>query len=217
LLDPAQASVKPQARPNFWTYSVALSLRFSGQPLPAGRTGICHPKAGLLQLTGGEVMARHSLIPAGSDLMGGDPFLSLQRRMNRLFDDMFRTGMPTAVSGGEEGGMVMPQMNVSETDSEIRITAELPGVSEKDVDITLDDDMLTIRGEKRMEKKSDKENYHVVERSFGQFRRTLRVPHSIDPDQVQASVENGVLTVILSKHQGQEKMRYIQVKGGGAH
>lgn len=162
-------------------------------------------------------MARHSLIPAGSDLMGGDPFLSLQRRMNRLFDDMFRTGMPTAVSGGEEGGMVMPQMNVSETDSEIRITAELPGVSEKDVDITLDDDMLTIRGEKRMEKKSDKENYHVVERSFGQFRRTLRVPHSIDPDQVQASVENGVLTVILSKHQGQEKMRYIQVKGGGAH
>lgn len=162
-------------------------------------------------------MARQSLIPAGSDIMSGDPFMSLQRRMNRLFDDMFRTGIPVATSADEEGGMIMPQMNVSETDSEIRITAELPGVSEKDVDITLDDDMLTIRGEKRMEKKEDKENYHFVERSFGQFRRTLRVPHSIDPEQVQASVENGVLTVILPKHQGQEKMRHIQVKGGGTH
>jgi len=162
-------------------------------------------------------MARHSLIPAGTGLMSSDPFMSLQRSMNRMFDDMFRNGMPTATSHGEEGGMIMPQMNVSETENEVRITAELPGVSEKDVDITLDDDMLTIRGEKRMEKKDDKENYHFVERSFGQFRRTLRVPHSIKADQVQARVENGVLTVVLPKNQGQEKMRHIEVKSGSAH
>ncbi len=161
-------------------------------------------------------MARHSLIPVGSGFISGDPFMSLQRSMNRLFDDMFRSGAPLT-GQGEEGGMILPQMNVSETENEVRITAELPGVSEKDVDITLDDDMLTIRGEKRMEKKEDKENYHFVERSFGQFRRTLRVPHSIDADQVQASVENGVLTVILPKHQGQEKMRHIQVKSGSTH
>ena len=161
-------------------------------------------------------MARHSLIPPGAGLVSGDPFMSLQRSMNRLFDDMFRTGMPAAISQGEEHGIIMPQMNVSETENEVRITAELPGVSEKDVDITLDDDMLTIRGEKRMEKKEDKENYHFVERSFGEFRRTLRVPHSINPDQVQARVENGVLTVTLPKNQGQEKMRHIQVKGGGS-
>lgn len=162
-------------------------------------------------------MARHSLIPAGTGLMSSDPFMSLQRSMNRLFDDMFRNGIPAATGQGEESGMVMPQMNVSETEHEVRITAELPGVSERDVDITLDDDMLTIRGEKRMEKKEDREHYHFVERSFGQFRRTLRIPHSVNPDQVQARVENGVLTVILPKHQGQEKMRHIQVKGGGAH
>ena len=94
-------------------------------------------------------MARNPLTPfrSGGGLLGGggDPFMSLHREMNRLFDDVFR-GMPAA--GGAQGGtgqFIQAQMNVSETDKEIRITAELPGVDQNDVDVSLDDDVLTIR------------------------------------------------------------------------
>lgn len=158
-------------------------------------------------------MARHSLMPVPGSMMGRDPFWSLQRSMNRLFEDVLRSSATPAV--GESGDVysLMPQMNISETDKEFRVTAELPGVAEKDVDVTLDDDVLTIRGEKRLEKKEDKENYHVVERSYGQFQRSILVPHSVKGDQVQARVENGVLTIILPKNQTQEKTRHIAVKG----
>jgi len=161
-------------------------------------------------------MARHSLVPfGGSPLIGGDPFVSLQRGMNRLMEDVFRNaGMPTAGAEGHEVGLLMPQINVSETESEVRITAELPGVAEKDVDVTLDDDVLTIRGEKRMEQKEDKENYHFVERSFGRFMRSIRLPQSVNRDQVKANVENGVLTIVLPKNAAQEKTRHIPVKSG---
>lgn len=160
-------------------------------------------------------MARHPLAPfGGSHLTGGDPFSSLQRGMNRLFEDVLRGGgLPATGAEGQEGGMLMPQINVSESDTEIRITAELPGVAEKDVDVTLDDDMLTIRGEKRLEQKGDKENYHFVERSFGRFLRSVRLPQSVNRDQVRANVENGVLTIVLPKNAAQEKTRHIPVMG----
>lgn len=161
-------------------------------------------------------MARNSLTPTGSGLSGNDPFLSFQRGMNKLFGDVFYgMGMPLAGAEGQEAGMIMPSMNVSETDNELRITAELPGVSEKDVDVTLDDDVLTIRGEKKFEKEEGKEgeNYHFVERSFGRFQRSLRIPHSVKSDQVQARVENGILTVILPKNKDQEKARHIRIQG----
>ncbi|WP_029077296.1 Hsp20/alpha crystallin family protein [Kaistia adipata] len=162
-------------------------------------------------------MARRSLVPFGSSQMSSiDPFVSLQRGMNRLFEDMFSTaGLPATGAEGQEGAVLMPQINVSETDKEIRITAELPGVAEKDVEVTLDDDVLTIRGEKRMEQKEDRENYHFVERSFGRFMRSLRLPQSVLRDQVRANVENGVLTVVLPKNAAQEKTRHIPVGGAG--
>ncbi|CFX25194.1 Heat shock protein Hsp20 [Candidatus Filomicrobium marinum] len=159
-------------------------------------------------------MARYSLTPLRSGAMSNDPFQSFQRGMNRLFEDVFQ-GVPMSVGGDLEqnGGVLMPQINVSETDKEIMITAELPGVAEKDVDVTLDDDMLTISGEKRLEKKEEKENYHFVERSFGRFQRSLRIPHSVNPDQVKAQVENGVLTITMPKNAEQERVRHIQIEG----
>ncbi len=157
-------------------------------------------------------MARQSLMPVGGNIIGRDPFLSLQRSMNRLFEDVFRGSMPSS-SESADIFSVMPQMNISETDKEFRVTAELPGVAEKDVDVTLDDDVLTIRGEKKLENKQDKENYHMIERSYGQFQRSIRVPHSVKGDQVQANVENGVLTIVLPKNEAQEKTRHIEVKG----
>ncbi|MBM6581516.1 Hsp20/alpha crystallin family protein [Microvirga sp. BT689] len=107
-------------------------------------------------------------------------------------------------------------MNVSETDKEIRITAELPGVSEQDIDVSLDDDVLTIRGEKKFERKNEQENFHFVERSYGTFQRSLRLPYAVASEQVQASFENGALTVTVPKTGRQERSRRIQVQERGA-
>ncbi len=165
-------------------------------------------------------MARNPLSPFRSGGLaerggyGGDPFLSLHREMNRLFDDVLRGSFGVPVQSGEQGrGMMMPHMDVSETENEVRICAELPGVSEKDVDVSLSGDVLTIRGEKKFERKDDTENYHFMERSYGTFQRSLRLPYAVDPDQVQASFENGVLTVTLPKGKEQERSRPIQVIG----
>jgi HSP20 family protein len=139
--------------------------------------------------------------------------------MNRLFDDVFRGNLAEAEGSNQAaqgGGIIPARMNVSETENEFRITAELPGVTEQDVDVQLDDDMLTIRGEKRSEQKDEKENYHFVERSFGSFQRSLRLPFSVNPEQVQARFENGILTVTLPKTHQQERSRRIRVQGSGA-
>ena len=107
-------------------------------------------------------------------------------------------------------------MNVSEAENEIRITAELPGVSQDDVEIAVDDDVLTIRAEKRLEKKDEKERFHFVERTYGTFQRSLRLPFPVDPEQVRANFENGVLTVTLPKTKAQDRSRRIQIQGGSA-
>ncbi len=145
---------------------------------------------------------------------GEDPFMSLHREMNRLFDDVFR-GVPTAGSRGAPGGdFVTAHIDVSETENEVRICAELPGVNQDDVEISLDDDVLTIRGEKKLERKDEKENYHFMERSYGTFQRSLRLPFRVEPDQVQADFTNGVLTVTLPKTKAQDRSRRIQIQGG---
>ncbi len=163
-------------------------------------------------------MARNPLYPfrsGGGLLGGGDPFLALHRDVNRLFDEAFR-GVPA--SGGQQQGssgtIVHAHMNVSETENAIRITAELPGVTLDDVEVTLDDDVLSIRGEKKFEQNGERENFHVVERSYGTFQRSLRLPYPIDPEQVEANFEHGVLTVTLPKTGRQERSRKIQVQSG---
>ena len=107
----------------------------------------------------------------------------------------------------------MPHMDVSETEKELRVCAELPGVSEKDVDVRLEDDVLVIRAEKKFERKDEKESYHFMERSYGTFQRALRLPGPVEPEQVQASFENGVLTVTVPKTEQQERSRRIQIGG----
>jgi HSP20 family protein len=165
-------------------------------------------------------MARNPLSPFRSGGLaergfGEDPFMSLHREMNRLFDDVFR-GVPTAGSRGGSGSEFVPaHMDVSETENEIRICAELPGVNQDDVDVTLEDDVLTIRGEKKLERKDEKETYHFMERFYGTFQRSLRLPFRVEPDQVQAEFNDGVLTVRLPKSKAQDQARRIQVGSGG--
>jgi HSP20 family protein len=167
-------------------------------------------------------MARNPLSPFRAGGLaergfGEDPFMSLHRQMNRLFDDVFRgsAGGWAGDPGQSGGNFVQARMDVSETDNEVRICAELPGVSQDDVDVTLDDDVLTIRGEKKLERKDEKEKYHFMERSYGTFQRSLRLPFAVEPEQVKAEFSSGVLTVTLPKTKAQERSRRIKIQGGG--
>ncbi|HYZ63508.1 MAG TPA: Hsp20/alpha crystallin family protein [Acetobacteraceae bacterium] len=155
------------------------------------------------------------LFSPGSLLGPGDPFLTLHREMNRLFDEVARGG--PAPGGGQagQGTLIAPHMDVSETDKEIRIQAELPGVSENDIEVSLNDDVLTIRAEKKQERKEEREGVHISERSFGTFQRAIRLPFHVNPDQVQARFENGVLSVALPKTQPQDRSKRIQIQAGG--
>ena len=155
-----------------------------------------------------------SLAPRGA--LGADSFLALHREMDRLFDSFLRdTNLPSLAGAAGGSPMVaMPRIDVSETDREIRIEAELPGVKEKDVDIELVDDMLSIRGEKTEDKEERNKGYHVKERSYGSFARSMRLPFNADPDQVKASFSNGVLTVTVPKPQeAKGHGRKIQIHG----
>ena len=150
----------------------------------------------------------------GTSALGrGDPFVDLHREMNRLFEDASRTagGGRESVSGQLISG---PRMDVYETEAGLEITAELPGVAQTDVDLRIEGDVLTIRGDKRNER-SDK-HAHVVERSYGSFQRSLQLPFSPDPERVEANFENGVLAILVPKKGQQEKAHRIQVQGSKA-
>jgi len=158
-------------------------------------------------------MARTFLTPFGS--FRSDPFLSLHRDVNRLFDDVLRGGSNPA-SSDQNSNIIPAQVNVAETPEVFRITAELPGVTRDQVDVRLEDDVLTIRGEKRFERRDDKEDYHLVECSYGTVQRSLRLPYPVDPEQVQASFENGLLLITLPKSKAQDRSRRIEVRAAEA-
>ena len=139
---------------------------------------------------GREVSARR-----GEDL---NPFLALHREMNRLFDDVFR-GFDMAPFGSNrmlEGGMGWPNIEVSDTDREVKVTAEPPGLEDKDVQVELANGVLSIKGEKKTETE-DKDRL-FSERYYGRFERRIPVEDA-DEDKVSASFRNGVLTVTLPK------------------
>ncbi len=126
-----------------------------------------------------------------------DPLRLFHREIDRVFDSFFRGG--PLFEGAEDLSGRGPRLDVAETDHDIQITAELPGVDEKDVEVTLWDDTLRIKGEKRAEKKEKEQNYHLTERSYGAFERVIPLPYNLDPDSVDAKFAKGVLTVILPK------------------
>ncbi|HET6157558.1 MAG TPA: Hsp20/alpha crystallin family protein [Dongiaceae bacterium] len=141
----------------------------------------------------------------------GDPFVDLQREVNRVFDDVFRG---IGVGPSDEGGnpMAAPRIDIDESEQAIRISADLPGVSKDAVDVSIDEDVLTIRGEKRCERTD--EQAHVTERFYGTFQRAIQLPFAPDPDRVAASFENGVLTISLPKESPTQKSHKIEVRAG---
>jgi HSP20 family protein len=142
-------------------------------------------------------MTLKSLIPTTRDRdiarRDWNPFATLQREIDRLFHDFTRSTPALAT------GDLVPTMDVTETDGQIEITAELPGLEEKDVQVNFADNILTIRGEKKAEKEEKDKNYRLIERSYGAFSRSLELPAGTDPNRIEASISKGVLKVVVPK------------------
>ena len=123
-----------------------------------------------------------------------NPFAFLQQEIDRLFDG-FSRNFPAFTAAGR----TLPSMDVSETDKAIEITAELPGLEQKDVELNLTDNLLTIRGEKKNEREEKNKDYHLVERSFGSFARSVELPAGVKAEDISAEISKGVLKVTVRK------------------
>lgn len=150
---------------------------------------------------------RGSLATSGP---GGGLF-DLHREMNRLFDDLFD-------QDGDSGayartGMSTPAMEIHQAEDKIEITAELPGVREEDIDLTVEDGVLTLRGEKKSHREDQQRGYS--ERSYGTFERRLTLPSNIDEEACSADFKDGVLTITLPKSAEKARGRRIPLGGGG--
>lgn len=162
-------------------------------------------------------MANRSLSPySGSrGLQQYDPLMDFHREVDRLFDDVFGGGFRLAQGGSAAGSSaaIAPRVDVHEDANEICITADLPGVRPADVDVRVDGDVLTISGECQRDAERNESGYHVMERSRGSFRRSLRLPFAPDMDQVRAESNHGVLTVHVPRPaQEQQRQRRIEVR-----
>ena len=146
----------------------------------------------------------------------GHPFLSLHREMNRLFDDAFRGVESRLPAFGQLSGYgaTWPNVEISETDGQVKVTAEIAGLDEKDIEVLLDDGVLTLRGEKRSE--TEDKNRQFSERFYGRFERRIPLGYELEEDKVAAAFKNGVLTVTLPKSpNAQSKVKRIAINGQG--
>jgi HSP20 family protein len=136
-----------------------------------------------------------------------DPFAALQSEINRAFESFWSGDeflRPTAT---------IPKLDVSETDKEVHVTVELPGLSEKDLDVELVDDRLKIRGEKKDSREVKEHNFHRMERTFGSFERVVSLPAKVQRDGVEATFKDGVLSVVLPKVEPTRVQQKITVQG----
>ena len=138
------------------------------------------------------------------------PYRQLQCEMDKLFKD-YMSDIPLFGRWGN-GGLAL-QVDVAETEKTVEITADLPGVSEKDIDVSLSGSTLTVRAEKKSEKEEKNKDYHLVERSYGTFERSMQLPFKADASQINAKFENGVLKLVIQKPpEAQSKTQKIEVK-----
>jgi HSP20 family protein len=151
------------------------------------------------------------------------PFQRLHREIDRLFDDFGRVDWRLPFSRGDFGldmkwpsrtdWEIAPAMDVAEKDTEYEVTAELPGIEDKDIEIKLANGMLTIKGEKSEEKEEKQKEYYLSERRFGSFQRSFTLPEGVDTDKIEASFAKGILSVKLPKSaKAREAEKKIAVK-----
>jgi HSP20 family protein len=144
---------------------------------------------------------------------GYDPFRPFRSQFDRLFEDFF--GEYGAGSRGEAAGVpaISPSLDIAESDKAFEISVELPGVAEKDLDVSVSDGVLSIKGEKRSESEKKDKNYHRVERSYGSFERRLTLPAEANAEKIDAGFANGVLTLTIPKAEGtKETVKKIAIK-----
>lgn len=145
-----------------------------------------------------------------------DVFDALHNEMDRVFRS-FERGWPRWPSLLQGGGaeITLPSLDVHENTTAITIEADLPGLDEKDVSVTLANGVLTIKGERRSEREEKDESYHLTERSFGSFERSLRLPETVDENKIEASFDKGVLRIVAAKKPEAVKAeKKIEVKKG---
>jgi HSP20 family protein len=152
-------------------------------------------------------------------LIRWDPFrelTGLQDRMNRLFQDAWSGPSLTAPRGEEPltAASFVPPVDVYEDDHSIVLKMEVPGIDQKDIDIRLENNILTVRGERKFEKEEKEENFQRIERRYGSFTRAFTLPNTVDTESVNADYENGVLKVGLAKR-AEAKPKQIKVNIGG--
>ncbi len=137
------------------------------------------------------------LMPSG----GFRPLEKLRKEMDDLFGRFAKSDWPLW-SGGDTGVFV-PAMDVKETPEAVEIDLEVPGLKPEEIDISLSGDVMTIKGEKKEQREENKEGYHLLERRFGSFQRSFRLPAAVDRDKIQATQKDGVLHLTLPKGQGE--------------
>lgn len=139
------------------------------------------------------------------------PFLAFRREMDRMFDNFF--GGDRGIGSLTSWGGVMPVVDVNEADKEIVVTAELPGVEEDDIEVTVSGDVLTIKGEKKAEHEEKDGDRHYMERRYGSFSRSVRLPFEVKDEKVDAQFDKGVLKLRIPKPAEMQKaVRKIEVK-----
>jgi HSP20 family protein len=166
-------------------------------------------------------MAEKSLTPRTPSRFT-DPFQALRAEMDRMFESVFGergalwpTGLGAALpSLPAADGWVVPSVDITETDKEMTLTAELPGLEEKDVELSLRDGVLTLKGEKKLEHEEEKSEFHLLERRYGSFQRSFRLPDTVDAAKIDAKFDKGVLTVTMPKKaEAKAAARKIAISG----
>jgi HSP20 family protein len=140
-----------------------------------------------------------------------EPFrdlMSLQERMNRLFDES--VGRLRGADDSLDSGAWSPAVDIYETEHDIVLKAELPEVNQKDIDIRLENNTLTLKGERQFHKETKEENYHRVERAYGAFSRSFTLPATVDQEKIKAEYKDGILKITLPKKE-ESKPKQIQV------
>ena len=155
-----------------------------------------------------------SRLPIHSRERNDNPLSTLHREMNRLFDDVLR-GWDLPALSGAASQWSWPHVEVTERDNAVRVTAELPGLTEKEVELSVDDDVLTIRGERRQENEDKERGY--TERFYGRFERKIGLPSGIETNKAEANFRNGVLTVTLPRSAEADNRRRIPINTETKH
>lgn len=162
-------------------------------------------------------MTIRDLLPFSSNVpvrRGANPIATFQDEVNQLFSDFFgEAHLPAWMHRSQPAFTFNPAMDVTENDKQFKITCELPGLDARDVQINASEGYITIRGEKKEEKKEEREGYFRQERSYGSFQRVLPLPDIANLDKAEASFKNGVLTLTIPKKAGtQSKERKIEIR-----